>query len=173
MRDPAAIWTPPPDWATARLVRGDWQARAVPGLHQTLVSGALDRAAADLAPGVPEIGLWGIAGGCPYLVRIARDRALLVTEPPAGAPDGWHPQGWAASELSGGWLVMDLSGPAAAEIVRESTAADLDAGSPSAAVRFAGIVGVLVYRTAPGTVRLHVERGLAPYLWRWLETRIG
>lgn len=64
----------------------------------------------------------------------------------------------------------DLSGPAAAEIVRASTAAELDAGG-GAAVRCAGIIRDLICRRALGAVRLHVELGLASYLWRWPEMR--
>ena len=170
MHDPAAIWTPEPDWSSAQISREGWQARPVAGLHQTLLSGALDRAAEALAPGPPGIGLWDVAERLPCLVRIARDRGLLVAESPASIADGWH-DGWAASDMTDGWRVLEVSGPAAEEIVREGTAADLEASSPSAAVRFAGLVGVLVYRTGAGTVRLHVDRSFAPYLWRWLERR--
>ena len=59
-----------------------------------------------------------------------------------------------------------------AEIVRESTAADLEASSRSAAILFAGVQAIL-YRRGEQRARLHVEAPFGPYLWRWLEARAG
>ena len=55
-------------------------------------------------------------------------------------------------------------------VVAEATGADLVAGSPSAALLFAGINAIL-YRMAEDRARIHVEAGFGPYLWRWLEER--
>lgn len=115
----------------------------------------------------------GTAETLPCLVRIARDRIMIVSDLPVAVEEGWNDGGWAATDVGDAYRVLELTGPAAPEIVREGSAADLDAGSLSAAVRFAAIVGVLLWRGPGGTVRLHVERGLAPHLWRWLEARAG
>lgn len=166
--DAAAGWTPPPDWRDAAIVRASWSARPAHGLGQMLLSGDLGAARAALAPAAAEAGLWQVAGG-DALVRIARDRALLVTARPLDAPAGWSPGGWAASPADDAWAVFELAGESARAVCAQATSADLEAGSPSAALLFAG-VACLLYRIAPDIARLHVESGFAPYLWRWLET---
>ena len=66
--------------------------------------------------------------------------------------------------------MLEIDGAGLAALVAEATSADLDAGSPSAAIMFAGIP-CLLYRTGQTTARLHVERPLATYVWHWLERR--
>jgi hypothetical protein len=169
--DAATKWTPAPDWREAAIVRSSWSARPLHGLGQTLLSGDLDAARAALAPTASEAGLWQVAEG-DALVRIARDRALLATVRTLDAPTGWSPGGWAASAADDAWSVFELSGESARAVCAQATSADLEAGSPSAALLFAGIT-CLLYRTAPEVARIHVERGYAPYLWRWLGTVEG
>lgn len=167
--DPMAKWTPPPDWGAAQIARADLLVRPVQGLSQTLLSGDLQAAFASLAPRVESIGFWQKAQAR-AAIRISRDRALLVSAEPLAALEGWRPGGWAASDASDAYAVFDISGAGLRGLVAEATAADLDAGSPSAAILFAG-VPALLYRVAPDTARLHVEAAFAPYLWRWLEMR--
>lgn len=168
MRDRGQFWSPAPD--RAALLEGDgFAARCVAGLGQTLVSGDLTAGIAALAPGAGEVGLWGVAEAVPYVLRIARDRALLVTPSPLGIAPGWR-DGFAATPCDDGYAVIEILGAALGEVIAEAVSADLDAGSRSAAVQFAG-VAALLYRTSPGTARLHVESPLAAYLWTWLEIR--
>jgi sarcosine oxidase gamma subunit len=55
------------------------------------------------------------------------------------------------------------------EIVKRATTISLATPGPCAAVHFAGI-GAYLYRFGnAGAVRVHVDRGLVPYLWQWLE----
>lgn len=65
MRDEGAFWTPTPDWSSARIERNGWSARAVPAMRQVLVSGAIEDAAALLAPDAPQVGLWEPPRRCP------------------------------------------------------------------------------------------------------------
>ena len=169
--DAAAKWTPAPDWRNAAIARPSWSARPLAGLGQTLVSGDLDAARAALAPNASQAGLWQVVEG-DALVRIARDRALLVATSPLLAAAGWSPGGWAASAADDGWAVFELSGESVRAVCAQATSADLEAGSPSAALLFAG-VSCLLYRTTAEIARIHVETGFAPYLWRWLETVEG
>ena len=170
MPDPMAKWTPPPDWAHAQLIRGDWRARPVLGLTLTLIGGRVDRAIAALAPGDVSAGLWQVAAAAPYALRIGRDKALLVTEGERLERAGWRDEGWTASDASDAQVVFEIEGSATRAIVAEAVAADLDAGSPSAAVLFAG-VPVFLHRAQAGAVRVHVEAPLGAYVWRWLEKR--
>ena len=90
----------------------------------------------------------------PYALRISRDQALLVTQTPLVVADGWH-GGYALSRMDDAYAMLDLSGDDAAESVAEATASDLAAGSPSAAVMFAGLKALLAARE--GGFRLHIE----------------
>ncbi len=127
---------------------------SVSDLGQTLVSGALELALAALAPGAPMLGLGALAPAATYALRIARDHALLVTERPLDVAEGWR-DGYALTRMDDAYAVLDLTGLEAAEAVAEATAADLTAGSPSAAVMFWGVRALLARRE--GGFRLHVE----------------
>ncbi len=163
-------WAPLPDWRSAGLVRDGWTAKRVPGLGQTLVSGRLSEAAAALCTGATEVGLFGIAGGSPRLVRIARDRALIVRDAPTGGAPATNGPGFVATRADDIFAVFELGGPGLRGLLAEMVTADLESGSRSAAVLACG-VPILLYRTAPDRARLHVEAAHAAYLWRWLETR--
>ena len=63
LSDRSKFWAASPDWATARIERQGWQAQALLGLGQTLVSGRIAGAVEALAPGAPEAGLWGARRG--------------------------------------------------------------------------------------------------------------
>ena len=168
--DPMAKWSPAPDWRTARLVRGDWQAAAVTGLWLTRLSGDLDAVFAKLDRQPASVGLWEIADPDYAAIRIGRDRAVLVSTAPVALALGWHPEGFAVSDASDSYIVMGFSGEGVRALIAEATSADFETGSPSASILFAA-VPALLYRTGESEARLHVEASLAPFLWRWLETR--
>ncbi len=169
MRDRGKFWTPAPDPASDRIEREGLSAGFVRGLHQVLISGDLEKAVAAIAPSAQEVGVWGLAERMPVSLRIARDRALLVSIEPLEVVPGWR-DGYVATPCDDGHAVIELSGHALADLVAEAVSADLAAGSRSATILFAG-VSVLLYRPAPEAARLHVESPLAAYVWRWLDTR--
>ncbi|WP_026987000.1 hypothetical protein [Fodinicurvata fenggangensis] len=172
MRDFAAKWTAFPDWQSARITRESRQARIVAGLSQVLVSGQLEKAWKALPDSGEEVGLWQVTPpNRSYRVRMARDRALLVSPGPIDFIAGWHPEGWAATPADDAYLVIDIQGAAVEDMMMEATSANLGEGSPSASVRFAGLNGVLLFRCAENCARLHVEASYGPYIWQWLETR--
>lgn len=166
--DAADKWSPPPDWTTAVIRRDGWSARPCPGLHRLHVAGRVDLAVAAIAPGAPMSGLWEVAAGDTAVLRIGRDRALVESRAPLPALHGWNAEGWAATPASDAWMAVGIEGPGLRGAISQGTGADLDAGSRSAMVLFAGVPALLV-RTAPDTARITVETGFAPYLWRWLE----
>lgn len=169
MRDRGLFWSPAPDWTTARIDGDAYSVRRVLGLGQALVSGDLDAALAELMPAAPEISLWSVAAAEPFAVRIGRDRTLLVSPGPLAAAPGWR-NGYVATPCDDAYAILEISGVALREIVAEGTSVDIEAGSRSAAVLFAGVT-VFLYRIGPETARLHVEAPLAAYLWAWLEGR--
>ncbi|HKN28037.1 MAG TPA: hypothetical protein VJY34_09200 [Roseiarcus sp.] len=161
-------------WAPARrgtgtlIDRPRLTARALGGLGRTLISGDLGAAIAAIAPGAPLIGLYGPAPTGAHALRIARDRALLVTPAPLAAADGWR-DGWCATGVDDGWAAIDLEGPDAPSALAQGTSADLAADSPSAAVLFAGLRCLLA--RIDGGFRLHVEAPWLEALLAWLDGR--
>jgi sarcosine oxidase gamma subunit len=159
------------NWAPARRTEGAWagsprlQTRAS-SRGQTLISGNLAAAIGGLAPGAPMLGLYALVPEGPHALRIARDRALLVTPAPLGAADGWR-EGWCATSVDDGWAALDVAGPEAPLALSQGTSADLDAGSPSAAVLFAGL-RCLIAKTEAG-FRVHVEAPYLEALLTWLD----
>jgi len=168
--DPMAKWTPVPDWSVAAIIRAGWSAKPVPGLSMALVAGDIAAASATLAPGLPEVGLWTIANGSDCVIRIARDKALIVTSTTPGFETGWNAAGFSVSDASSAYGVIEIAGSALTEVTAEATAADIDAGSNSASVLFTGIP-CLVIRKASEVAWVFLETGHMTYLWRWLETR--
>jgi hypothetical protein len=160
------------NWPAARRAEGllvdkpRLQARALSGRGQTLVSGDLEAAIAALAPGAPVLGLYTLAPDGAHALRIARDRALLVTPSPLGAAEGWRGT-WCATGLDDGWAAIDIEGPDAPRALAQGTAADLCANSPSAAAAFAGLTCLLA-RTSAG-FRLHIEALWLEALLTWLD----
>jgi hypothetical protein len=160
------------NWAPARGAAGlvvdrpRLAARAVAGIGQTLVSGDLAAGLAALAPGAPLLGLYALVSEGAYALRIARDRALLVTQAPLGADEGWR-NGWSATASDDAYVALDVSGPDAPLALMQGTSADLEAGSPSAAILFAG-QRCLLARTEAG-FRLHLEQPRLEALLTWLD----
>jgi sarcosine oxidase gamma subunit len=159
-------------WAPARRGAGTLihkprlEARAQAGLGQTLVSGDLDAAIADLAPGAPLLGLYALVPDGAHALRIARDRALIVTPAPLEAAEGWR-ENWCATCVDDGFAAIDIEGADAPSALAQGTAADLALGSPSAAVLFAGLRCLLVRMSAG--FRLHVEAPWLEAMLAWLD----
>ncbi len=161
------------DWAPARepvgalVEQAGFVVRARTGLGQTLMSGDLEAALTTLARGAPPmLGLYELVPRGRHALRIARDRALLVTPAPIAAAQGWR-DGFCATPMDDAYAVIDVEGEGAHLVLMQATAADLRAGSPSAALMFAG-QRCLLARTAAG-FRLHVERPRLEALLTWLD----
>lgn len=165
----AERWPAAPDWSSATVEGPGFTVRTVSGLEQLLVSGDLD--AWNRASGLsgPGTGALALAKGEVYQARIARDRLLAVSTEPFTVEPGWHEAGFAVTRIDAGLHVLEVEGPGLAGVVARATTLNPAADSPSAAMLFAG-VGAVVYRHAvPDRLRIHVDRGLAAYLWQWLE----
>lgn len=166
--DFAAKWPPMPDWSSDTIDAGGLRVMARVDLHQVLISGNLAEAATALASDAQEVGLWSMAARGTILIRIARDRGLLVSQTRIEVSDGWNANGWCATDMSDAYRVFDISGPSITDLVARAVSANFQAGSPSAAVLFAG-AEALLYRCGDSVARLHVEQPLGGYIWRWLE----
>ncbi len=169
MRNLAEKWPAAPDWASATLSKGSISVRTLGGLSQLLVSGDLAAWSKASRLAGEGVGAGAIASGDKYMVRIARDRLLAVGEQSFPVAAGWHAAGFAVTVMDAGLHVFEIEGPDLDRLIARGTALDPGTASPSASILFAG-VGALFYRFGnPDRARLHVDRGLAPYLWEWLE----
>ncbi len=159
-------WPPARGDAEQLIDRQRLTMRRLAKLGQTLLSGDLDAAIADLAPGAPVLGLYARAPEGEHALRIGRTSALLVTPSPLAVADGWR-EGWCATSVDDGWAAVEVSGADAPQALMQATTADLAAGSPSAAVLVFGLRG-LVVRTSSGS-RFHVETPWLETLLAWLD----
>jgi hypothetical protein len=135
-----------------------------------MISGDLEAALAVLAPGAPVLGCGAPAPQGPHAIRVARDRAILVTPAPLVVQPGWHGS-YALSLADDLYATIILSGPRADEIASACTATPLDGSSASAATLFAG-VGALVTRRG-GTLAVRVQWPEAASLWAALARLAG
>lgn len=169
MRDLTASWPPVSDWRTARLDSPDFTVRTLPVTAQHLVSGNL--AAFATRADLPDEGAGAFAetNGERYGLRVARDRMLVVDAPAEAVDGGWHEDGYAVTDVSAMYHVLEVDGEGIDALIGEATSMDPAAQSPSAMTLFAGQQAIVYYHQ--GRLRVHIERGFAPYLWQWLEAR--
>ena len=173
MLDHATKWDAAPDWSSAVLDGSGVRIRSLDLPDLALVSG--DLAAFGRLSGFDPHGAGALAAvqGDSYTLRLARDRLLAVGAMPAAIRESWNDAGFAVTPTGGAEHVFELSGQGVPALLARATSIDPAQASPSAAVGFAGAPAVL-YRHAPsGHLRLHIERGLAVYLWSWLKTVLG
>ena len=171
MRDLAEKWSVAPDWRTATIEVPGLKIAAVVGLHQRLVSGDLAAWAEASGFDGTAVGAFGLAEGARYSVRLAPDRLLAASATPIGMATGWFSQGFAVTEISAGLQVFEAEGAALDAFIARGTTLDPGQSSASAALSFAGI-SAIVYRHE-SKLRIHVDRGLAAYLWTWVTQAAG
>ncbi|MER9302696.1 sarcosine oxidase subunit gamma family protein [Mesorhizobium sp. M0496] len=171
MRDLAGKWSVVPDWQSAVIATAGLAIRAILDLDQLMVSGDLDAWARASGVDGTGVGAFGAAQGGRYAARLARDRLLVVSNSPLAIATGWHGEGFAVTAISAGLQMFEVEGTALDAFIARGTTLDPSNASGSAALSFAGISAV-VYRH-DGKLRIHVDRGLAAYLWTWMETAAG
>ena len=159
-------WPPARGSAEVLIDRQRLTARRLDELGQTLISGNLDAAIAEIAAGALILGLYALAPDSAHALRIGRTSALLVTPAPLSASDGWR-DGWCATSVDDGWAAVEVSGADAPQALMQATSADLPSGSPSAAVFIFGLRGLLA-RT-PSGFRVHIESPWLETLLTWLD----
>jgi hypothetical protein len=159
-------WPPARGGAELLIDRQRINARRLGGLGQTFISGDLDAAIAEVAPAAPMLGLYALAPEGAHALRIGRMSALLITPAPLSIVDGWR-DGWCATSVDDGWAAVEVSGADAAQALMQATSADLASGSPSAAVIFFGLRGLIV--KTPSGFRVHIEASFLETLLTWFD----
>jgi heterotetrameric sarcosine oxidase gamma subunit len=166
-----------PRWPSVSLVPSELTAPGVTirmhaDISQHLISGDLDGWKHLAGINGDTVGALGLATKSTYAVGIARDRILVVNAPANAVAPGWHPAGFAVTDMSAALSVVEMRGEGVAQIISRATSLDPRATSASANCQFADVSAVIYRYGDRGTVRLHVERGFAPYVWNWLELNI-
>ena len=163
MLDRSGFW-PAPSTPDARLVGDSLDVRLLPPLPQVMVSGDLTGFLArhDLSPAV---GLLAPVTQPRYALRLARNRMLAVGVAQDHAASGWA-EGVATSPMTGALAVLQISGQRRMDLFARASAIDPKAGSPSAALNFAGVTAALCQDDEG--LRLHVDRSLVSYLFDWI-----
>ena len=165
MLDRGLFWSPVPDWSRATIRHEGLSINALAPQAAWLVSG-------NLAAFLDRRGVRFGDVGDRYVLRLAPDRLLFVSLD-GGATDGmtfgWSEDGLAITDISDGYVLLDISGPAARELMRLGALHDFEANpdTASAAMLFAG-QRVILARIQHGW-RLHVERPNAAAIWQWLQ----
>ena len=163
MLDLAQTWPRIPDWQAIGDVSPGVKLATIEGLGQYLVSG-------NLAPFGAGIGAFGLAGGDNAVLRVARDRILVINPDPARITAGWHADGYAMTDVSAMYHVFELSGAELGGVIGEAVLIDPQNGGSSASTMFAGLPA-FVYWQSEGQLRVHVERPHATHLFSWLKSR--
>lgn len=173
MRDLAEKWSPAPDWRATTISTPGLSIRSLGGFSQYLVSGNL--AAWHEISGMDSgaVGALSIAQGDRYALRVARDRILAVSQTPLGIAPGWHAQGFAVSAFDAGLHMIEIEGPATPSLFARATTLDPEGTTASASLLFAGISALCCRHGHAGRLRVHMDRALAPYLWKWLEQTVS
>lgn len=165
MLDRGLFWSPVPDWSRATLRHEELSIAALAPQVAWLVSGNLS---AFLERRGVRIG----DAGDHYALRLAPDRLLFVSvdgDAADGATFGWTEDGCAITDVGDGYVLLDITGPAAPELMRLGALHDFETRSDtaSAAMLFAD-QRVILARIQQGW-RLHVERHNAAAIWQWLQ----
>lgn len=164
MLDRGLFWSPVPDWSRAGIRHDGLSIAALAPQAAWLVSG-------NLAAFLERRGVRLGDAGDRYALRLAPDRLLFVSVDGAdtdGVTFGWS-DGCAVTDVSDGFVLLDITGPAAPELMRLGALHDFETRSDtaSAAMLFAG-QRVILARIPQGW-RLHVERPSAAAIWQWLQ----
>lgn len=171
MFDRGRFWSPVPEWQSAAISRPDLDIRPVqPEGQVLLVSGDFGAFLAKQAL-ARCLGPKDSCGDAPYALRLAPDRMLLVGgKTVIDVVPGWR-DGIAVSDVSDGYVIIDVLGTGAGAVMQAGAAYDFvapaGAAVESAVILFAGMKVAVIRRT--GGWRLHVERPMATTLWLWLE----
>jgi hypothetical protein len=142
-------------------------------ISQHLISGDLNNWSRLAGISGDRVGALGLATGSIYVVRIASDRMLAINAPSEVVAAGWHPDGFAVTDMSAALCVIEMQGESLPQIIRRATPIDPRENSPSANCQFAQVTAAVYHYGDRNAVRLHIDRSLAPHVWKWLELNIS
>jgi hypothetical protein len=75
--------------------------------------------------------------------------------------------------MSAALCVIEMQGENLPQIIRRATPIGPRENSPSASCQFAQVTAAIYHHGDRDTVRLHIDRSLAPHVWKWLELNVS
>jgi heterotetrameric sarcosine oxidase gamma subunit len=173
MPDRSHFWSPVVDWSRAGIRYQDLGIATTAVQSAWLVSGRFDMFLRARG-GLRCVGPRETCDSDTYALRLAPDRLLFVRTGDAhvdSPASGWSDEGIAITDVSDGFVLLDIGGRAALDLMNLGAQYPFDrkpeAPAESALMLFAGLK-VAVARLERGW-RLHVERPYATALWQWLQ----
>ena len=167
MRDDRDKWAPALGTDRPAIENKHLHISVVKTQRQTLISGpykkCLKVCKLSQASGWPQI-----ATGDLYAVRLRRDR-ILVNDGPS-LNDGWHDEaGVSVSDMSSAYILVEIKGEAALELLNRGTDLSIDLASGSVVRNFRGF-DVLIYRWQSETqFRMHCQPANLEAIWLLLQ----
>jgi len=135
--------------------------------RQTLISGPYTRCL-DICKLAQATGWPQIITGNNYALRLRRDRILVVDGP--SLDDGWHHDaGVSISDMSSAYVLVEIKGESALELLNRGADLNVDIASGSVARNFRGF-DVLIYRWQSQTqFRMHFLHANLEAIWSLLQ----
>lgn len=78
-------------------------------LSLVVVSGNITTGLADLGLRKPPLGATSVAMEDSFALTMARDRCLAISLHPLAVTEGWHEGGYAVTEMSDGFSVLEFA----------------------------------------------------------------
>ena len=164
-------WEPPLPEARGPVTGAGVTLSLCPLPRQTVLSGPVGNCLA-LAGQAGATGWPEPAAGDSYALRLRRDRILVVNGPDLA--DGWVGRsGVAVSDMTGAYVVFEITGPRALEILATGTELDPGLASGSVMRRFHRQEGLLYRWQDFDTYRVHVQRWHFDAMWRLLAELVA
>ena len=168
MFDFGSKWTPAAPLADDAIEADGLAIAFRSGMSLCLVSGDVSAALSRLGLGARALGITDAAEAADYALAIARDRCLVVTQMSRDVPEGWSDAGFCITDVTDGYVAVELAGPALQAILSQATTLDWTQPSRSAAIQFSGVTAYGSWASR-GVARLFIETPMAPYLRAWLD----
>lgn len=170
MLDRGSFWTAASSLSQASFTSGALHVDVMESLYQVVLSGSPCFGKGALADVPPPLGFNDVAVGTTYAAALARDRILVVSPEPLGIVEGWDAAtGIAATTMDDGLTIFDVFGADLDDLIGMATTIGRGERTASSAILFASIPCVAYRHASRTSLRIHVERPLAPHLAQWIR----
>lgn len=150
---------------TVNLVRA-------PSRQILMVSGNVGRGLASLGITTHPLGATDVIVEEPYAVALARDKCLAVVPSATSVEEGWHPDGYAVTDATDGYIGFDISGAGLSGLLKRATALDWSQPTRSSAISFGHATVVTAFLRDRDSIRLLIETPMVPSILLWIKTTI-